>query len=65
MALTKAEIQEYLYELSSKKGFITEQEIEKCCDENDVDLFDIDKILQYLIDKKFLIQNTPSTNYEE
>ena len=63
MALTRAEIQEYLYQLSSKKGFLTEQEIEKCCDENDVDFFDIDKIMQFLIDRKVLIQDdTPPVN---
>lgn len=66
MALTRAEIQEYLYQLSSKKGFLTEQEIEKCCDENDVDFFDIDKIMQFLIDRKVLIQNeAPVNNLED
>lgn len=68
MALTRAEIQEYLYQLSSKKGFITEQEIEKCCDENDVELFDIDKIIQFLIDRKVLIQDAnqlKNSNEEE
>ena len=62
MALTRKEIQEYLYQLSSKKGFLTEQEIEKCCDENDVDLFDIDKIIQFLIDRKVLIQDENQIN---
>lgn len=62
MALTRAEIQEYLYQLSSKKGFLTEQEIEKCCDENDVDFFDIDKIMQFLIDRKVLIQDEAPVN---
>lgn len=62
MALSRTEIQEYLYQLSSKKGFLTEQEIEKCCDENDADLFDIDKIIQYLIDRKVLIQDENQLN---
>lgn len=65
MGLSRAEIQDYLYNLYSKKGFITEKEIEDCCDENDIDLFDIDKIIQFLIDRKVLIQDENQVNNSE
>ena len=58
MALDRGQVQEKLLEEFSKKGYISEKEIDQCCDENDIDLFDVDKILQFLIDRKVLIQDS-------
>lgn len=57
MNLTRIQIQEKLLEEYSINGYISEKQIDEICDANNIDLFDIDKIIQFLVDRKVLIQN--------
>lgn len=65
MGLSRFEIQENLYKLYSEKGFLTENDIDSCCEENEVDLFDVDKIIQFLIDKKVIIKDSSTVQEED
>lgn len=65
MSLTRIQIQEKLLKEYSKTGFITEKQINDICDTNNIDLFDVDKIIQFLVDRKVLIQNEYLNNTDE
>lgn len=60
MKLTRIEVQSILFDLASKKGYVTEKEISKLCDDNSIDLFEVDKIMQFLLDRKIIIQDLDS-----
>ena len=47
MNLTRIQIQEKLLEEYSINGYISEKRIDEICDDNNIDLFDVDKIIQF------------------
>ena len=52
--MTVAEIQNQLFSQYKRKGFLSENEITDCCVSNNLDFFETDEVMQFLIDKKVL-----------
>ena len=52
--MTVSEIQNSLFSQYRNKGFLSENEITDCCICNNLDFFETDEVMQFLIDKKVL-----------
>lgn len=52
--MTVSEIQNSLFSQYRNKGFLSENEITDCCIGNNLDFFETDEVMQFLIDKKVL-----------
>lgn len=52
--MTVAEIQNQLFSQYKRNGFLSENEITDYCVGNNLDFFETDEVMQFLIDKKVL-----------
>ena len=55
--MTVAEIQNHLFSQYRNKGFLSENEITDYCISNNLDFFETDEVMQFLIDKKVLFSD--------